>query len=238
MKQRFRIKTALAAAILTLTIGLADLGAQPVSEVEVTADGLHRIDPAVLDLAWLNPDVDLGSYTHAFVLPTIVLFRDLPAPSHSAWADSTRTTFPVSERMQKRLRETFGESFHKAMAASRDYEMADRLGRNVVLIRGYLTDVATGVPPDLPGSNTGAIRWVWEGNLVLELRDSMSDAVLLRIFNRHRVEGPVEAERVWSLAPSVTGQWSRLMVDQLAKVTDFYPSRLQRMQEQARDAAE
>jgi hypothetical protein len=140
--------------------------------------------------------------------------------------------------MQQRLRQTFGESFHDAVSASRDFEIADRLGRDVVLVRGYVTDVATGLPPTMADTNVSSIRWVWEGNLVLELRDSMSDEVLLRILNRQRVDGPVDAERVWSLAPGITEQWSRFMMDQLATAFDFYPSRLQRMQERAQSSSE
>jgi len=236
MTQSFSAAAASAAALLALISYRVDISAQPVSELEVTADGLHRVDPSVLPTAWVRPEADFTQYTHAFVMPTIVLFRDLPAPSHSSWADSARTTFPVSEAMQQRLRETFGESFHQAMGVSHDYEISDRLGRHVVLVQGYVTDVATGLPLELAGTNVNTIRWVWEGNLVLELRDSMSDDVLVRILNRQRVEGPVEADRVWSLAPQVTRHWSKSMLDELSVLTDFYPSRLQRMHERAQRA--
>lgn len=233
MTRGFLVRMACAATILTLASYLSNSNAQPVSEVEVTADGLHRVDPSILQNAWLRPEADLSRYTHVFVMPTVVLFRDVPEPSKSSWANSARTTFPVDDEMQERLRETFGQSFYEAMSASPDYEVSDRLGRNILLVRGYVTDVATGLPPKLAGTSIDAIRWIWEGNLVLELRDSMSDEVLLRILDRRRVEGPVEAERVWSLAPRVTLQWSRLMVDQLSTMADFYPSRLQRLQDRA-----
>lgn len=230
-------KAACIAALLSLSAHPAGSGAQPVSEEEVTAEGLHRVDPSVVEYAWLRPGVDLSLYTHAFILPTVVLFRDLPPPSHSAWSDATRDTFPVEDAMRQRLQKVFGESFHEIMATSPDFEISDRLGRHVVLVRAYVTDVATGLPPARPGSNVGTVRWLWEGNLILELRDSMSDEMLLRIANRQRVDGPVEAERIWSLAPRVTRQWSRFMVDQLSKVSDLYPSHLRRMYESAREAA-
>jgi len=233
VRHGFLVNTACAGAVLALTAYQIDIEAQPVSNVEVTADGLHRVDPSIMHDAWLRPEADLSRYTRAFVMPTIVLFRDLPAPLNSSWADSARTTFPVDEMMQERLRETFGESFHEAMSLSRDYEISDELGRDVVLVRGYLTDVATGVPPDRAGATYDTVRWVWEGNLVLELRDSMSDELLLRILDRRRVEGPVEKRRVWSLAPRITLQWSRSAVDQLSILGDFYPSRLRRMQDRA-----
>ena len=207
-----------------------------VSELEVTADGLHRVDPSLMAGAWLKPDADLSLYTRAFVMPTIVLSREMDPPSSSAWADSSRSVFPVSELMQDRLRETFGEAFHNAMSAQRSYEIADELGRDVLLVQAYLTDVATGLPPDLAGANVNAIRWAWEANLIVELRDSMSNEIIARLRNRNRIEGPVDADMLWGLAPQITRMWSRAMVGQLDELTDFYPSRLWRRYQQAQRA--
>ena len=204
-----------------------------VSEVEVSADGLHRVDPSLLAGAWLRPDADLSLYTRAFVMPTIILFREMSAPSHSAWADSSRSEFPVSELMQARLRETFGQSFHDAMPIQRAYDVADQLGRDVVLVQAYMTDVTTGLPPDLAGANVASIRWIWDANLVLELRDSMNNEILARLQKRVRVEGPVDADRVWGLAPQVTRMWSREMIGHLDELSEFYPSRLYRLHERA-----
>lgn len=237
MRHRFHRQSAYVAVLLALVAGPAEVGAQPILENEVDADGLHRVDPTFIDNAWLRPDIDLSEYTHAFVMPTLVLFRDVPPPSN-AIGGLGRDAFGVDDRMQRRLRETFGEAFHQAMSASPDFEIADELGRNVVLVRGYVTDVVTALPPEFAGSNVGPVKWLWEGNLVVELRDSMSDEILVRILNHQRVEGPAEAEMFWSLAPRVTGLWSRFMVEQMSKVSDFYPSHLRRMYERAREESE
>lgn len=205
----------------------------PVSNVEVTADGLHRVDPALMENTWLLPDADLSLYTRAFVMPAVILFRDLPEISKNAWADRDRSVFPVGEIMQERLRETFGQSFHEAMARQRDFDLTEELGRDVLLVRAYMTEVATGVPPQLAGNNVITVRWVWEAYLTVELRDSMSDQILARIRARERVDGPVEAARVYSMAPQIMRRWSNLMIEQLDELTDFYPSRLYRLHERA-----
>lgn len=210
----------------------------PVFEVEVTADGLHRVDPALMAGAWLRPDADLSLYSRAFVMPTVVLFRKMSEPSHSAWADSSRVEFPVAEHMRRRLRGTFGESFHDAMTVQRAYDVSGELGRDVVLVQAYLTDVTTGVPPDLAGANVATIRWIWEATLVVELRDAMSNEILARFMDRERVDGPVDADRVWGLAPQITRMWSKRMVGRLDELSDFYPSRLWRLQENARQRAQ
>jgi len=230
---RHRLVALASIGLLAITVPLPRALAQPVSEVEITADGLHRIDPEIIGNGWLRPDAELERYTRALVMPTFILFREIRTSS-SAWADTSRSMFPVSELMQARLRETFGESFHEIMDGQRVYEISDDVGRDVVLVRAFVTDVATGLPLDLAGSNVNTIRWVWEGNLIIEIRDSMSDDVLFRAIDRQRVEGPVDADILWGLAPRVTRDWSRLMVAHIEELATFYPSRLYRLQERAR----
>jgi hypothetical protein len=222
--------------LLIATLGAAaQLSAQPVSEVEITADGLHRVDPTIIPSAWLHPDADLASYSRAFILPTFILYRELSAPSRSAWADSNRSAFPLSDSMKARLEESFGEAFHEIMDNQRAFETGKKLGRDVVMIRGYLSDVATGLPPDKAGADVDQIRWAWEANLTLELVDSMSDTVLFRSVDRQRIEGPLDADILYGLAPRVARQWSRTMADHIQELSSFYPSRLYRMQESARE---
>jgi len=203
----------------------------PVSDADITADGLHRVDPALMPGAWIRPEADLSLYTRAVVMPTVVLFREMDKPSQNAWADRNRSVFPVSETMQRRLRATFGESFNDAMKAQRSYDVGRELGRDVVLVRAYMTDVTTGVPLSLAGSNVVSVRWIWEANLTVELRDSMSNELLARLRSRERVDGPVDADRIWGLAPQIMRRWSMRMIAQLDELSDFYPSRLYRLHE-------
>ena len=190
-----------------------------VSGAEVTADGLHRVDPAILPSTWLLPDVDLSLYTHALVMPTFTLFRELPQTSSNAWKDRSRSAFEVGENMKERLRVTFGEAFHDAMARQRDFEITDELGRNVILVQAYMSDVTTGVPPEYAGNNVISVRWIWEANLTIELRDSMTDQILARIRTRERVDGPVDADRVYSMAPHIMRRWSGRLVSFPVKAT-------------------
>lgn len=223
--------------LLIATLGAAaQLSAQAISEVEITADGLHRVDPTIIPFAWLHPDADFASYSRAFVLPTFILYRELSTPSRSAWADNNRSAFPLSDSMKARLEDSFGEAFHDIMDNQRVFDTGKKLGRDVIMIRGYLSDVATGLPPDKAGADVDQIRWAWEANLTLELVDSMSDTVLFRSIDRQRIEGPLDADLLYGLAPRVARQWSRTMADHIQELSSFYPSRLYRLQERAREA--
>lgn len=232
------IRSSLVAIVLAAAGHTTDTRAQAgdeleVFDVEVSADGLHRVDPALLENTWLLPEADLSLYTHAFVMPAVLLFREMGPASKNAWQDRTRTAFPVSEIMQERLRETFGRAFSEAMQRQRDFDLAEDVGRDVILVQAYMTEIATGVPPEFASNNVISVRWIWEALLTLEIRDSMSNQILARMRTRERVDGPVDADRVYALAPQLMQRWANRMVEQLNELSNFYPSRLYRLYERA-----
>ncbi len=135
--------------------------------------------------------------------------------------------------MRARLRELFGESFYEAISGVRSYELSNELGRDVLMVQGFLTNVISGVPPDLPGLSVESVRWALEAHIVIELRDSMSGEVLARTVDRERIDGPVDGGLVWALTPRIAQGWSTLLVTRLRELSNLYPSRLRRLQEQA-----
>ena len=127
----------------------------------------------------------------------------------------------------------FGEAFSEAMKRQRDFDLADGPGRDVILVQAYMTEIATGVPPEFASNNVISVRWVWEALLTLEIRDSMSNQILARMRTRERVDGPVDADRVYALAPQIMRRWANRMIEQLDELSNFFPSRLYRLYERA-----
>ena len=190
-------------------------------EAEVSSDGLHRVPPSVMTGTWAKPDLDLSRYSRIFFLPTIVQFREMPQRRYSARAMASDIAFPVNELRQDRLRELFGEDFYEAVSNVRSYELSDELGRDVLMIQGFLTDVASGVPPDNTTGFGAIIRMAWEVTLVMELRDSMSNEILARTVESQRINGPMDAGAVFSLTPRLTQEWSRRLVRNLDELSDL-----------------
>jgi len=223
-----------AAAGLMLTWHPGEIGAQvPVLEAEVTGDGLYRVDPSVISNAWVKPDVDLSRYERIFFMPTVARFREMPERRFTARTLEATEEFEVSELMKVRLRDVFGEAFYEAVSGVRSYELTNELGRDVLMVQGFLTDVVTGVPPDIVGLNVRTVRWVWDANVVMELRDSMSGDILARTLDQARIEGPVDADTIYGRAPRVARSGARLMSTHLRELYGLYPSRLRRLQEQS-----
>lgn len=171
--------------------------------------------------AWIKPDLDLSHYERVLLFPTAIQFREVRRQARSARAADNEESFRVSDSMSRRLTDTFGEAFHETFSGIREYEVTSEPGRNVLMIQGLLTDVMSGVPPDRPGSNINTLDWVWEANIILEVRDSMSGEVLARTVDRQRVDGPVRADMVLGLAPRIMDDWARLLYRRLDEVSDL-----------------
>ena len=191
-------------------------------DAEVTEDGLHRVEPSIMGAAWVRSDLDLSQYNRIYFMPAAVQFRDVPERRHNARSMETADSFFVNESRQARLRELFGEAFYEAVGRVESYELSDEAGRGVLIVQGLLTDVISGVPPDVVGSvSTSSIRWIWETNIVLEVRDSMSDVVLARTADRERVDGSFAVGAEAAVTPRVVQSWSQLLVGRLEELSDL-----------------
>ena len=235
MRRRIEMTILSVAAGLMLLCHTDQSGAQPVLETgpdaDVTGDGLYPVHPSIMPAAWVRPDVDLSRYTRIFFLPTVTQFREMPERRYTARVLESSTEFPVSDLMRARLSEVFGVSFYESVSGVQSYELSNELGRDVLMVQGFLTDVISGIPPDAAGINVSTVKWALEANIVVELRDSMSDEVLARTIDSQRIEGPFDADKMWLVTSRVAESWSRLLVRRLTELSDLYPSRLRRLQE-------
>jgi len=201
--------------------GRAQIALATGPDAEIIAGDLHRVDPSLMDGAWVTPDLDLSGYTRIYFMPTIVQFRDVEERRYSARSFDSAEEFFVSESRKAQLRELFGAAFYEAVGEAESYELTEEVGRDVLMVRGLLTDVISGVPPEVSGSNLGTIRWAWEANIVMELRDSMSDAVLARTGERERIDGPLDVGAVRPLTQRIVGEWARLLTRRLATLSEL-----------------
>ena len=227
--------------VLSATAGLVlfwhtgESGAQPLQDTgpdaEVTVDGLYRVHPSLMHATWVKPDVDLSLYTRIYYVPPVVQFSEIPEVSYRSHRMESGTGYPVSDLMKARLLEVFGESLYEAVSGVQSYELSNELGRDVLMVQGFLTDVISGIPPDRAGINVGAVQWAFDANIVVELRDSMSDEVLARTVDHERIDGPYDADKMWLITSQVAQAWSTLLVTRLRELSSLYPSRLRRLQE-------
>ncbi len=164
--------------------------ADEASDSEITYDGLAPVENSGAMRAWARPDFDLSGYWKLKLQPAGVQFRPGGETSTKRTARRAGGPFAVSEAQKSRFAEIMEETFREELAASEAYELTDETGPDVLLVRGALLDVVNWTPPDDTGSRNIQLVAVGEATLVVELRDSVSNAILARAIDRRAAQRP------------------------------------------------
>ena len=166
-------------------------------DAEVTHDGLTRLDKTVLDVVWARSDIDLTGYNKVMFEGVGVEYRSVKGPYSGragtgslSRATSSQTEFQLDEATKKLFEDEIGAAFREEMARSSKFTIVDEPGPDVLVIRGGLLDVVSRVPPETIGRSAIFIDMVGEATLVLEVRDSMSNAIFARAVDRRAAEQP------------------------------------------------
>jgi hypothetical protein len=97
-----------AAASLVLLWYAAGTGAQPIlatgPDADVTEEDLHRVDPSIMEAAWVRPDLDLSRYSRILLVPTGVQLREVANRHYNVRTRGTVTEFPLDDGKKEWLR--------------------------------------------------------------------------------------------------------------------------------------
>lgn len=179
-------------------------------DAEMTHDGLTRMDDTVLDAVWARTDIDVAGYKKVMLEGLGVEFRPVTGPysgrggtSSMATTRSNQTTFPMDADTQQLFIEEIRGAFVEEMGRSEVFEIVEEAGPDVLKLRVGLFDVISRVPPETVGRSRIFLDRVGEASLVLELRESESNAILVRAVDRRAAERPgqaIESTRVTNVA--------------------------------------
>lgn len=194
---------------------------------EVTYDGLHAILNSSADKAWAKPDVDFSGYTKIKLESVGIEYRPGGEAGRSWMARSRGGPYEVTEDQRIRLQKTVAEAFRDELAKSNRFTIVENAGPDVLLIRGALLDVVSYVPPDSTTGRGGVyLSSVGEATLVLEIRDSITNAILARAIDRDAAEDMggmmTESNRVTNSAEvrRLVRRWARSLREGLEGFSD------------------
>ena len=160
-----------------------------VTAAEQTFDGLYPVTGTNADYAWARDDIDLSVYTKIRLQPVGIEYRP-GGESGRTWASrSTFAHYEVTDEQKERFARVVMEVFTEELGESERFELTDETGPDVLLIRGALLDVVSYVPPDRAGRSEVFLSRVGEATLVLEIRDSITEAILVRAIDSGVAEG-------------------------------------------------
>jgi len=140
-----------------------------------------------MDLAWARADFDITKYSKIKLEDAEIEYR--PGGEKRQFRDLGPTGhYYVTPRQKERFEEQMSNTFREELAKSEHFTIVEEAGPDVLLIRGGLYDVVSYVPPDTTGRSEIFISRIGEATLVFELRDSESDAILLRAIDRRAAQ--------------------------------------------------
>ena len=173
-------------ALCALVAFAACGGPQPLPTIapnaEVTVDGLYRMDNTVMALAYAKPDLDLSPYTAFILEPVEVAYQKDPLGRRRS---SPNENFALSESQMADLKRMFQEEVQEALTDGDGYRLVRDPAPNVAIISPYLIDLVVRVPTDRPGGRTDMYADSYgEVTMVVELRDSESNEILVRVGDR------------------------------------------------------
>jgi len=202
--------------IATLTLALAAIlagcaetpkGKPDIDTDALTFDGLAKVKNPAAGTAWMRPDFNLAGYTKVMLRGAGIEYQPIPR-------NSSNRMFPLTDKQKARLRQIVGDAFKAELAKSTKYQLVTEPGPDVLTVWGGLIDVVSYVPPDKAGNSDIYLRSVGEATLVLELRDSQSNAPLVRVLDRRAAGGSAttmqESTSVtnWSEVQRVARLWA------------------------------
>lgn len=209
-----------------LALGLAGCAAPTPTidtspEAEVTFDGLHEVKKSRADKAWAKPGTDISQYSKVMLQGAGIEYRPGGESGRTWYARSQGGPYEVSAQQKEALRQIVAAEFLEELGNSEHFTIVSEPGPDVLLVRGAILDVVSYVPPEPIGNVSVYLSEVGEATLVIELRDSITDAILARAIDRRAAEsnfmGLTESNRVTNTAEirRLAGAWARLLRERL-----------------------
>jgi hypothetical protein len=201
-------------------------------DAEISFDGLTRVDNTIMDLVWARTDIDISSFRKVMFEDIGVEFRAIEGGPYSGRGGTgsmssmrrSQTEFRLDDETKKFFVKEISGAFASVVTTSDVYEVVDAPDYDVLVIRVALLDVVSRVPPESMGRSEIYLDTIGDATLVLELRDSMSNAIFLRAVDRRAAgsqSGSMTASNRVTNAAEVRrlGQrWARLVKDGLEKL--------------------
>jgi hypothetical protein len=165
--------------------GLAGIAAGQTPE---SPDGLVKVAPRRMELAWLRPGVDFRPYTKVIVDKTQVAFLPNWLRDHNINADlgskiSQAQADQIMAAAQTNFDEIFRDTFRKA-----GYDVVTAPGPDVLRVNSAILDLDVNAPAGQSAFQTTWIITAGQAALIVEVRDSDTNALLGRVADRRETQ--------------------------------------------------
>jgi len=179
---------------------------QPKPTGEVNIEGLQQVSARNFEAAFVRPGVTFANYGKLMVDELELAFRT---------PDREQKQFPLGEDQKTRFRAAMATAFGAELGKLEAVDVVTEPGPDVLALHVRVQDIVARAPGRRVGGGRAgfALETVGEMTLVLELRDSQSDEILVRAFDRQAVEGAamVSGDGVistWEGVERIVARWA------------------------------
>ncbi len=212
-----------AAAFLALASACSSAPAPSLdTTAELSYDGLTPLADTVMTRVWVREGFSLAGYKKVILEGAGIRYRPV-TETNSKGQRNAAVAFPVSAAQKAELEALITEEFDRAL---------DRLtlpevtvpGPDVLLVRGYMLDVVSRIPPANASSSHYFIDSVGQATFVVELVDSQTSTVLVRALDTRSARTPgytyrSNAATNRAQVRALIARWADLLVDALNDLT-------------------
>ena len=177
-----RLETLIATSVLALFTSVAFAAEPPAPQ---SWDGLVEVRSKKLDAAFLAPGADFRPYSKLMVDPTQAAF-------HKDWMKNMNDRQSLSRMVQKGDAEAilqaaqtnFADVFHEVFTKA-GYTIVDEAGPDVLRVTPGVANLYVNAPDvSMSGRSRSYTASAGEATMILELRDSQTNALLGRVLDR------------------------------------------------------
>lgn len=156
---------------------------QPMPTGEVNVEGLQEVSSGNFEVALERPGVNFSHYSKLMIDELELAYRT---------PDRSQNQFALGEDQKTRFKAAMAVAFGEELGNLQNLEIAAEPGPDVLGLNVRVQDIVASSPGRRVGGigrASFALETVGELTLVIELRDSESEEVLARVFDRRAVEG-------------------------------------------------
>jgi len=151
-------------------------------------DGLVKVHSRRMDLAWLRPGADFRPYTKVIVDRTQVAFRPGWRRDYNMDASlGNRVSQAQAEEIMAAAQTNFDEVFRDAFRKA-GYEVVTAPGPDVLRVNSSVLDLEVNAPLGQNAMGVTAIISAGQAALIVEVRDSNTNALLGRVADRRATQ--------------------------------------------------
>jgi hypothetical protein len=222
-----KLSTLIVSGLTLLMVAPAPAAAQQPVPAE-SWDGLVEVDARRIDRAFLLPGADFRPYTKVMLDEPQVAFRqnwlrDVNRGSRSTGGRVTeRDADRILESVSAGKIDLFTRAFNDA-----GFEVVTRAGPDVLRVGTAIVNLVVNAPDTTSAGRTATFTAnAGEATLVLEARDSLTNALLARVIDRRETRGlPGRTNRVTNTADfrALANDWARIAASRLATLKEISP---------------